>query len=164
MPTGRRAVHLARVISVRALGSAVLAALGAWSMREGLSLGLFDFGTPGPGLMPFIYGVLLTATAAIALVLDVFASPARRKEEAVSSLADGAVRRVVGYVAIGFAWTLGMVAVGFVPATVASVFALIWIVERASWRAAAITAVAATAGAHVLFVRVLGVPLPRIPF
>lgn len=145
---------------------------------EGRALGLTDLGSPGPGLFPFLFGVLLTAAAGLSLCVDLVrvrraAGPddARRQTPATDGLgrdrpddhAPGGGARVLGYVSIAAAITAGMGWVGFMPAAFAGLLAMVRGIERMPWRTALLTAGGAAVAADLLFVRLLKVPLPAIP-
>jgi putative tricarboxylic transport membrane protein len=161
-----------------AAGSALFAALGVFAAIEGRALGLTDLGSPGPGLFPFLFGVLLAATAGLSLCVDLVrvrraADPrhARRQMPATDGLgedrrddrAPGGGARVLGYVAIAAAMTASMGWTGFVPAAFAGLLAMVRGIERMPWRTALLTAGGAAVAADLLFVRLLKVPLPPIP-
>jgi len=125
-------------------------------------MGLFQLGSPAPGLFPFAFGVLLAATAAISLVVDVVAflrpapaAPAERVDEK-----PGGAVRVAGYLVVGSGWTLVLSTLGFVLSTLAGLMLMMAVVERMHWRTSLGISAAAAAGAWLLFVKLLAVPLP----
>lgn len=148
-----------------AAGSAVFAVVGIWSAWEGRSLGLFQFGSPAPGLFPFIFGVMLVAIALLSLGIEIFrmaraAPPAEAPEEGTA----GGRKRVIGYLAIGVGCTAAMNWIGFVPAALLGILLLVRAIEGMSWRTSLLVAVGSAIVADLLFVRLLAVPLPAIPF
>jgi putative tricarboxylic transport membrane protein len=152
----------------RAAGSVAGLAIGAWAAREGWRIGLFDLGSPGPGLFPFLFGVLLAAVALLSLVIDL----SRMRPAAVLPLPDttaeqdasgGGVWRSFAYVLIGAGCMLAMQRVGFLAAVFVALLVLVRGVERMSWRASLLTAFGAAVSADLLFVRLLSVQLPSWP-
>lgn len=145
---------------------------------EGRTLGLTDLGSPGPGLFPFIFGVLLAAAAGLSLCVDLVrmrraARPVDARDRASATDAPGedcpgdqspgGGARVLGYVTVAAAITAGMGWVGFVPAAFAGLLAMVRGIERMPWRTALLTSGGAAVAADLLFVRLLKVPLPAIP-
>ena len=150
-----------------ALGSLVFVLVGAWSAWEGKSLGLFQFGSPAPGLFPFVFGAMLGVIAFISLGVDI----ARYRRMASSVPAEtvleegepGGRRRVVGYLVVGVGCALTMNWIGFIPAALIGMLVLTRLVERLSWRASLLITVGSAICAELLFHRLLAVPLPAIP-
>lgn len=140
-----------------------MAAFAFWSIHEGLALGLFQFGTPAPGLFPFIFGVILAMAAILALCMDLVVLPSSATgPENLDNVVTGGSGRVVGYLVIGVAWTLAMGWIGFVPATALALLGLLRVVERTSWGVSVAVAVGATTVAYFLFIQLLSVPLPAM--
>jgi len=139
--------------AVRGLGSLALAGAGGVGLASGYEYGLWDLGAPGPGFFPIVAGG--------ALLLLALATLAEREGPAEDGVF---IRRLLGYVAglVGFA--LAMEPLGALPAVAVLFVWLLGAVEGLSWRAVASTTVVATAGAWLLFDRLLNVPLPRGPF
>jgi hypothetical protein len=149
----------------KAAGSAAFACIGAWAALEARALGLYEFGSPAPGLFPFVFGVLLVAIALLSLVIDVLHALRREPQAPRPERADkrGGVR-VFGYLAVGMACAIAMNWIGFLPAALVGILLLVRVVERMPWRASLLTAVGSAVAADLLFVRLLSVPLPAVPF
>jgi len=152
----------------RAAGSAAGLAIGAWAAWEGWRLRLFDLGSPGPGLFPFLFGVLLAAVALLSLAIDL--RRARRAgplptpgSDAGRDAAGGGVWRSCAYVLIGAGCMLAMQRIGFLAAVFVALLLLVRLVEQMSWRASLLTAFGAAVSADLLFVRLLSVQLPSWP-
>jgi len=149
----------------KAAGSAGFAAVGAWAAWEAHPLGLYELGSPAPGLFPFVFGVLLLAIALLSLSIDV--RQALRPGADAPSQQGGDLHggiRVFGYLAIGTGCAVAMAWIGFVPAALLGILLLARCVERMSWRTALLTASGSAVAADLLFVRLLSVPLPATPF
>ncbi len=150
-----------------AAGSLGFGLLGVGAAWGGSEIGLFSLGAPAPGLFPFCFGVLLAAVAAASLVVDL--TRHARARPGVPAGADdepaapGGNRRVVGYLAVGIGCALAMTTIGFVPAALVSVLALVRGVERMPWRLSLLVTAGSVLVAYLLFARLLAVPLPRIP-
>ena len=158
-------MSLAREPYYRAAGSLVMAAIGCWAAWEGRSLGLCVLGTPAPGLFPFIFGVMLIAIALLCMVLDI--ASMRRSAATAAAPGDndqGGLIRVIGYLAVGVALCIAMRWIGFVPAAFIGLLLLMRGFEGMPWKTSLPTALGATLAAYLLFVRLLAVPLPAIPF
>lgn len=149
-------------------GTLSMVAIGGWAVIEGLSLELFVFGAPAPGLFPFVFGVLLVAFAAVSLLVDIagarlgwsVAADGHGDERAVNP---AGFLRALAYLALGVCWAVAMQWAGFLPVTFLSLVFLMKVVEGVSWRRTVAVAVVASLGAEILFVRFLSVQLPRIP-
>ena len=65
-----RSTSPVRALLLRRIAPTVLVALGVAALFQAVDMGLGELTAPGPGLWPFIVAGLLTATAAILLVVD----------------------------------------------------------------------------------------------
>lgn len=151
-----------------ALGSLVFVLVGSWSAWEGKSLGLFMLGSPAPGLFPFVFGAMLAVIALISLGVDIARYRRMVRSIPVETVLEesepGGPRRVVGYLAVGVGCAVTMNWIGFIPAALAGMLVLVRFVERLSWRTSLLIAVGSAIFAELLFVRLLAVPLPAMPF
>jgi hypothetical protein len=152
----------------RAAGSAAGLAIGGWATWEGRRLGLFDLGSPGPGLFPFLFGVLLAAVSLLSLAIDLGRArrpggPAFAGADAADDAAGRGVWRSFAYVLIGAGCMLAMQRIGFLAAVSVALLLLVRGVERMSWRASLLTAFGAAVAADLLFIRLLSVQLPSWP-
>lgn len=156
MPFSRDLAH-------RVAGSLAMAGIGCWAAWEGRTLGLFVLGTPAPGLFPFIFGCMLLVMAVLCLIVDIAAMRGGGAAPAVPAVDPSGLTRVAGYLAVGVGCAIAMQWVGFVFAAFLSLLLLMRGFERMPWKVSLLTTVGATAVAYVLFVRLLGVPLPAMP-
>ena len=126
-----------------------LAIVAIAAAAESMRLGLGNSSRPGPGFFPFILSVMLALTA-----LPVAAGAGRNLKAAPANW----VLSLKAFTALCLYGAL-LVPVGFIAATL-TFFALeVRIIERVSWRKAALQAAIATAAAYGLFA-LLGVQLP----
>ena len=149
----------------KAAGSASFAGIGAWAALQARALGLYEFGAPAPGLFPFVFGLLLVAIALLSLVIDILHALRGDSEAPVRERSDarGGIR-VFGYLAVGMTCAIAMEWIGFLAAALLGILLLVRVVERMPWRASLLTAVGSAVAADLLFVRLLSVPLPAVPF
>ena len=148
-PEARRDLLSAGSLAVLAI--AYLAANRAYSLDS--------LATPGPGVFPLAAGTLLLGAAVGQAV-----AAARARPATASSPAEGpAGRRVLALMAVLVAYPIAAAAIGFLTASFAVVLASSRLLGTRDWLRAAALALGVTAGAHVLFVVWLGVPLPSGP-
>ncbi len=143
-----------RALLLRRIAPVVLLVLGIATLIQAAGLGLGELTQPGPGLWPFAVAGLLTATAAVLLVVD----PAEDYEPwTVRS-----VRIVAGLAGLALFIVLFQT-LGFVVPTVLMLTAWLRFFGRESWRLAVVLAVAGTLVLHLIFVVGLDVPFPAGP-
>lgn len=129
---------------------AFLLVLGGLAAAEALRLG---DGWQGPGLMPAAVGAALAALGLAHLVAPPGSPPPWPGAVAL--------RRVVAMLGLLAAYVAALPYLGFLPATALFTLAVVRWLGRFGWaRALATTAAIAVAG-HVVFLRWLGMPLPR---
>ncbi|WP_165968479.1 tripartite tricarboxylate transporter TctB family protein [Saccharopolyspora elongata] len=134
------------------IGGAVALLVGVFFVVQAHSLTLGDFAAPGPGLWPFLIGLVMTGAAILVLLTDSGAD-----HEPLTPAARNVVFGIAGLAVFIAAFTyLGFILPGLVT------FAC-WLrfLARESWRNALLLAVVLTAVFYVLFVPVLGVPFPQ---
>ena len=152
-----------RDLAYRVAGSLAMAGIGCWAAWEGRTLGLFVLGTPAPGLFPFIFGCMLLVMALLCLIVDIAAMRGGGAAPAVQTDDRSGLTRVAGYLAVGVSCAIAMQWVGFVLAAFVGLLLLMRGFERMPWKVSLLTTLGATSVAYVLFVRLLGVPLPAMP-
>jgi putative tricarboxylic transport membrane protein len=142
--------------------------LGAITAVLSLQLPLGTLRLPGSGLFPLALGVLLVLLSAIQLGRLLLArraaaaAPAQAATAPKPAAADGAMRRVALFMAVVAASTALLQLVGYVLSSLLLMLGLLWVLG-VRWRVAAPVAVFSAAGAHVLFVLWLKIPMPPGP-
>jgi hypothetical protein len=150
--------------------------LGAIAAVLSLQLPLGTFRLPGSGLFPLALGLLLAALSAIQIARLLLArraaaaasqgaalQPATQQPAAQKPAGtDGATRRVVLFVAVVAASIALLQVVGYVASSLLLMLGLLKVLG-VGWRAAALIAACSAAGAHVLFVLWLKIPMPPGP-
>jgi hypothetical protein len=146
--------------------------LGAITAVLSLQLPLGTLHLPGSGLFPLALGVLLVLLSAIQLgrlllarrAAAAAAPPAAAPQPAAPKPAapDGAMRRVALFMAVVAASTALLQLVGYVISSLLLMLGLLGVLG-VRWRVAALVAVLSAAGAHVLFVLWLKIPMPPGP-
>ncbi|AKS31749.1 tripartite tricarboxylate transporter TctB family protein [Mycolicibacterium goodii] len=130
----------------------IVVGVGAALLAHGYGLGSLH--QPGPGLWPFVVGVVITVLSVLLLLLG------RRLTDA-EAFTRSSVLAVAGAVTfVGFALLLPLI--GFeIPALLLSV---IWLrfLGGESWRSTAIVSVLTTAVFYFLFLYGLRIPLPHL--
>ena len=146
--------------SARAIGFAVLGAVGLYALTVAIGLGLWRGRSPGEGLFPFITAMGMLAFSAAGLVTalaDRGPRPAPDQPEQPSRLP---MLRMGFYVVVLLFYALTLQSLGFIAATIISVAAILRFAERYSWLATLALAVGTAAACHVLFNLWLGAILP----
>jgi hypothetical protein len=154
--------------------------LGAITAVLSLQLPLGTFRLPGSGLFPLALGLLLAALSAIQIARLMLARRAAAAAAAAAAQAvaprpatqppaapkppgaDGATRRVVLFMAVVAASVALLQVVGYVVSSLLLMLGLLKVLG-VGWRAAALIAACSAAGAHVLFVMWLKIPMPPGP-
>lgn len=139
-------------MSAARLCSLCLALLALAAAVMALDLGLWRYGTPGPGLFPFLAALLLLGTALAA---------ARERQETASEAEPVDRPRFLRYGLVVLAFTLLLKPLGTILASIGLFLAVLRGIERRSWLAAVSVALTAAVGSWGLFRETLGVPLPR---
>jgi len=139
------------------IAALVLGALGAWASLEAVGYGLWRGRSPGEGLYP------LMAALAVAALAAAFAFQAVSDPERPAAEDDGppAYGKVAIYLAGLVAFAALLEALGWVAVTAAVLLLILKAAERLSWLASAAIVGATLAATHVVFERLLGLPLPR---
>jgi hypothetical protein len=162
--------------------------LGAITAALSLQLPLGTFRLPGSGLFPLALGVLLVLLSAIQLARLLLARraaaaatvaapaqpaaplpPAPAQPAAPQAAApkpkatEGAARRVVLFVGVVAASIALLQPIGYVLSSLLLMLGLLRVLE-VRWRVTVPVAVLSAAGAHVLFVLWLKIPMPPGPF
>ncbi|MGH3326899.1 MAG: tripartite tricarboxylate transporter TctB family protein [Streptomycetales bacterium] len=145
--------------------AAVLTALGAAVAAGAVGYRIVgEDGGVGPGFMPFVAGLLLAAFATWAGAEIVRGSRRAAGRAAAGPLGEppgNQQRRVVLVFVLTLTAILLTEVVGFLPAFGLLVLVLLLVVEREpAWLAVALT-VGAVAFSWLVFVQILGVPLPE---
>jgi len=136
---------------VGALAALALGVFGAW---RSLTYGLNTLSDPGPGLWPLVVSVALIVLAVVLLVTG------RRLHDS-EAFTRSSLLPVVGFLTF-VAVAVLLPVIGFeLPSLV---LCLVWtrFLGGESWRSSVLVSVCAVAAFHLLFVELLGVPLPRL--
>jgi hypothetical protein len=147
--------------------------LGAITAALSLQLPLGTFRLPGSGLFPLALGLLLALLSAIqvarlllarrAAAAAVAPQPAAPQPAAAKPAEpQGATRRVALFIAVVAASIALLQPIGYVFSSLLLMLGLLRVLE-VRWRVALPVAALAAAGAHVLFVLWLKIPMPPGP-
>lgn len=150
MKTSVRRLEFAVLIAMFLLAAFVI--WQAWGMPGGAR------GMLGPGSVPLALGALLAPTAVI-----IFVRSYRAPEQPEDATQLGNRPIAVSIVAVLAAGLL-FERVGFIIATGAFLFVLLWMLSRLGWWRSALAAVATVVVAKFIFDDLLGVVLPPLPF
>jgi hypothetical protein len=134
-----------------AVAALLLLAVAGLAAARGVTLGLWGWSGPGAGLLPLL--------AATMMLLCLGAGLSERP--AGTTLGQVQRRRLATYLAALLALPVALEEVGYAPAIGGAVALLVRIGEGWSWRVALASAAGSVALIHLLFVRLLGVPLPK---
>jgi putative tricarboxylic transport membrane protein len=134
------------------IGGAVALLVGVFFVVQAYLLSLGEFSRPGPGLWPFLIGLVLIGAAILVLLTDSGAD-----HEPFAPAARNVAFGVAGLAVFITAFTY----LGFILPGLATFTCWLRFLARESWRTALVLAVVLTAVFYVLFVPVLGVPFPQ---
>ena len=153
----------------------VLLVVGVTTVR--LAAGVSDVLTIDPlggDFLPRILGIVLIALSVVLLVADLLGIDVRGAEAAVSAddgrgsmgsappppLTPESVRRVVLFLATMVVYAVLMVVVGYLPASLLSFAAMIWIGGERSLGRIALGSLVITASLYLLFAVIFGILVP----
>jgi putative tricarboxylic transport membrane protein len=142
-------------VGAHRIGPLVPLAFGVVAMVLAARLRLGDAIQPGPGLWPLIVASLVAVTAAVLVGVD---TPADYEP-----WTRGALRIGTGLAGLA-TFVLLLPHLGLVVAAAALLAFWLRLFGREPWRLVLPLAVGGAVIAHVVFVELLGVPLPGIPF
>jgi len=136
--------------------------LGAVTAALSLQLPLGALRLPGSGFFPLALGVLLMLLSAGQLARLVLARRAAPAAPAQAPAPDGAARRVLLFMAVVAVTTTLLQAIGYAASGFLLMLGLLGVLG-VRWGVAALIAALSAAGAHVLFVLWLKIPMPAGP-
>lgn len=148
---GQAATHrppLLQLLAAR-LPTLLLAVLGVFLIVMGRGYQVGSLTAMGPGFLPVLLGVVLLALAVLLLL-----------REAALPLLPPPLRPLVCVTAGMLAWALLAERLGFFAAALAQILLTSLALPQQERRLELIVAVVLSIGAYLLFVRVLGLPLP----
>jgi hypothetical protein len=136
--------------------------LGALTAALSLQLPLGTLRLPGSGFFPLALGVLLVLLAAGQLARVLLARRTLAAAPAKPAAPGGAARRVLLFMAVVAVTTAALQAVGYVASSFLLMLGLLKVLG-VRWGVAALIAALSAAGAHLLFVQWLKIPMPPGP-
>lgn len=145
-PRAGRAVRLAGALLPLALG------LGTFVYAVGLGVG--DPRDPGPGLWPAMTSAAIVVCAILLLLRE-------RDERDYEKYSRGALMNIFGVVSL-VVYVLLLQYTGVEIATLAVTFFWLKVLGKESWRTSVLLSLAITASVYLLFITVLGAPIPRL--
>jgi putative tricarboxylic transport membrane protein len=154
VPERSRPAPPLRALFLRRIAPALLLVLGIAALIQAGNMGLGELTAPGPGLWPLIVAGLLTATAAVLLVVD----PAGDYEPWTA----GTVRILAGLVGLALFVVLFQT-LGFVVPTIVMLTLWLRFFGDESWRLSLALGAGGAIVLHLIFVVALGVPFPAGP-
>ncbi|MFK3979768.1 tripartite tricarboxylate transporter TctB family protein [Micromonospora sp. NPDC050397] len=138
------------------VAGAVPVALGLTCLAYAVSLGLGTATEAGPGLWPAIASLLLVAAGLWSLVFE-------RHTQGAEQFSRGAVGIAVGIAGL-VVFVLLISRIGFEIPTLLTMVLWLKVLGREGWLTTAVVSVVTTAALYLLFVILIGVPLPRLAF
>lgn len=144
------------------VGGVVLALIGLWAALEAWGYGLWRARAPGEGLYPFLVALALVGLAVASLVQAAFFRPPASLPPAVHD-DDGPPqwRKIAIYLAGLVALAALLPGLGYWIVTAAVLVLILRGAERLSWRLTLAVTAASSLVTHLVFERLLGLPLPR---
>ncbi len=146
-----------------AISGAVLAALGVYIVMQSRAWDYYTLDGPGPGFFPFWYGA-----AMVALSLLLVANTARNGNANANGTSEAIDWRGVGRALatwLAFALSVALMEwLGFLISFALLTLFVVWFIFHRSLATAAMVAVGAALGFHLMFPVALSVALPIGPF
>ena len=152
-------------VAINLVAACVCLALGITMASFGLVYGLTKSNMPGPGLYPFIVGLLLTLLSVLWL-LDKKQRGLASAEEDITVPDRRGVTHIVLTLAAGVGFILILNSLGYQLTMLLYIGALLKLVSHRNWFLTIVMAASFSFGSYAIFVALLGVPLPlaQIPF
>ena len=126
---------------------------------ESARLGLGTLHRPGPGFLFFYAGIFVSI---MALIILVRALAARKMEGIREKIFGGQNIGKAVYVLIAiFLYALLMESLGFIPVTLLLFLFVLGVLEKKRWTVAALTSIAVTVAAYLIFETALHSQLPK---
>lgn len=139
--------------AVRIAGALAPLALGLFGLVQSVRFGVGDPHDPGPGMWPLMMSVSLIIGAVVLLVFE-------RDQHDYEKYTRGAVLNLYGVLSL-VAYVLIFKNIGFEIATAAVTAFWLKVLGGESWRATIAVSLGVAAVAYLLFVTLLGAPIPR---
>ena len=135
--------------------------LGIFVMYSSCRFGLGSFRSPGPGLMPFLLGALLSLVAVYFLAASVFGKSAKKATESTENrgLSNTSIKKLLIVVVSLIVYAMVLEKLGYLIATLLLLFVLFWVAGTTK-RVAAISSVVTVLLTYLLFTH-LGVTFPQ---
>ena len=126
-----------------------------------MKYGLFQAGTPGPGLFPFVAGTSLFILSALALGVDFFGQAKSGEERRGFSPYPDSTKKVILSACALFAYPILLHPAGYVITTFLFMLFLLAVIARQRIRTVITAALFTTALFYIVFIILLGVRLPK---
>jgi putative tricarboxylic transport membrane protein len=139
--------------AVRIAGALTPMALGLFGLINSVRFGVGGARDPGPGMWPLMMSLALIVGALVLLVLE-------RDQRDYEKYTRGAVLNLYGVLSL-VAYVLLFKSVGFEIATAAVTAFWLKVLGGESWRSTILITLGVTSVAYLLFVTLLGAPIPR---
>ena len=138
-------------------GSAAVLAIAVFGITQALRFRLWTAEGPGEGMFPLLLSVLLAVLSLCAIVV-VIRSPTLPGARESSAMLHG---KLLGYVAALVVYAALFSVAGYVATTLVVFVGVLRLVERLSWRLTLAVTLGTLILSHLLFERLLRVPLPH---
>ncbi len=145
-------VNRDRISSLVWLGIGILFCAGALRYK------LIHLGAYGPGFYPFIMGCVLVA---LSLALLILSYRKRDESSAGGGFARGGLRKILFVLVAVFGYGLALPYAGFFLTTFILILFLLRYIEPIRWASVIFFAITTTVACYALFIRWLGVQMPR---
>lgn len=144
-----------------AISGAVLAALGVYIVLQSRAWDYYTLDGPGPGFFPFWYGAAMVALSLLLIANTARTGSGNGTNEAIDWRGVG--RALTTWLAFALSVAL-MEWLGFIISFALLTFFVVWFIFNRPPATAALVAVAASIGFHLIFPVALSVALPVGPF
>jgi len=135
-------------------------ALAAFICQQSMGIGVGTLVRPGPGLLSFGAGAAM-GLLALAFLIGTFLKGQASSGPLGKAERGGHTATVVAISLSLFVYTIAVIWLGFILATLMFVFFLFRIVETESWWRSLLKGILVTAGNYLVFVVWLGIHLPK---
>ena len=118
---------------------------------------------PGPGFFPLVISIIITGLSLVIVFKSLMSPRSREKEKILEKAEENVVDvfRVSSYAILLLFYAILIERVGFLITSALFLVLIIKFVERQGWKITIFTATTSIVVSYLLFVYLLGVPLPR---
>jgi len=143
------------------LSSSTCIVIGGFFTIGGIIYGFGTLDRPGPGLMPFIVGIISILFSSITLISAVLEVKAMKTHEKVIFIKKGALIKLLISLFALFAYAILLEPAGFLLTTIIFMIVILRFVGLQKWNTVIITSFSSALISYIIFVTLLNAQMPK---